>query len=154
MPLRFFRRIRIAPGVSVNLSKSGASFSVGPRGAKVTVGPKGIRRTVGIPGTGVYYTTSTPLRSRTPRAGLPTEGPAIAGASPAPASAGFWARRSRKAKAAIIIGLLLVIWALTPHGATPTAYGGSTTAMFAPGRTGHAVDARESATLGAEVRPA
>jgi hypothetical protein len=53
MPLRFFRRIRIAPGVSVNLSKSGASFSVGPRGAKVTVGPKGIRRTVGIPGTGV-----------------------------------------------------------------------------------------------------
>ena len=43
MPLRFFRRIRIAPGVSVNLSKSGASVSVGPRGAKVN------RRSAGRP---------------------------------------------------------------------------------------------------------
>jgi hypothetical protein len=39
--LRFWRRLRIAPGVSVNLSKSGASASAGPRGAKVTVGRQG-----------------------------------------------------------------------------------------------------------------
>ncbi len=57
MAFRFFRRMKIAPGVSVNLSKSGASLSFGPRGAKATVGPRGIRRTVGIPGTGAYYTT-------------------------------------------------------------------------------------------------
>ena len=57
MAFRFFRRMKIAPGVSVNLSKSGASMSFGPRGAKVTVGPKGVRKTVGIPGTGAYYTT-------------------------------------------------------------------------------------------------
>jgi len=57
MAFRFFRRMKIAPGVSLNLSKSGASLSFGPRGAKVTVGPRGVRRTVGIPGTGAYYTT-------------------------------------------------------------------------------------------------
>jgi len=57
MAFRFFRRMKIAPGVSLNLSKSGGSLSFGPRGAKVTVGPRGVRRTVGIPGTGAYYTT-------------------------------------------------------------------------------------------------
>src|SRR5690606_10614440 len=56
MAVRFFRRMKIAPGVSVNLGKSGASLSFGPRGAKVTVGPRGVRRTVGLPGTGMYLT--------------------------------------------------------------------------------------------------
>ena len=32
MTLRFFRRVRIAPGLRVNLSKSGASVSIGRRG--------------------------------------------------------------------------------------------------------------------------
>lgn len=54
---RFYRRVRIFPGLSVNLSKSGPSVSVGMRGAHVTFGPKGIQRTVGIPGTGIYYTS-------------------------------------------------------------------------------------------------
>jgi len=56
MPFRFFRRTKIAPGVSLNLSKSGASVSLGPRGAKVTVGARGVRKTAGIPGTGMYWT--------------------------------------------------------------------------------------------------
>ncbi len=56
MSLRFFRRIRIAPGISLNLSKGGGSVSLGPRGAKVTVGRKGVRQTVGLPGTGLWYT--------------------------------------------------------------------------------------------------
>ncbi len=54
---RFYRRVNIFPGLSVNLSKSGPSLSVGFRGAHVTVGRKGIRKTVGIPGTGIYYTS-------------------------------------------------------------------------------------------------
>ena len=62
--LRFWRRLRIAPGVTLNLSKSGASVSAGPRGAKVTVGRLGIRRTIGIPGTGVYATSQSPLARR------------------------------------------------------------------------------------------
>jgi len=48
MAFRFWRRIRIAPGVTLNLSKSGGSLSFGPRGAKFTIGPRGNRATVGI----------------------------------------------------------------------------------------------------------
>ncbi|PXF54827.1 MAG: hypothetical protein C4B57_05760 [Deltaproteobacteria bacterium] len=46
MSFRFWRRIRIAPGVTLNLSKSGGSLSFGPRGAKFTVGSCGKRGTV------------------------------------------------------------------------------------------------------------
>ncbi|MBC7358367.1 MAG: DUF4236 domain-containing protein [Desulfacinum sp.] len=60
MGFRFWRRIRIAPGVTLNLSKSGGSLSFGPRGAKFTIGPRGQRATVGIPGTGLFYTTTVP----------------------------------------------------------------------------------------------
>jgi tetratricopeptide (TPR) repeat protein len=56
MTLRFFRRIKLAPGLSLNLSKHGGSLSVGPPGMKYTVGTSGTRRTVGLPGTGLYYT--------------------------------------------------------------------------------------------------
>ena len=55
--LRFYRRVHLFPGVSVNLSKSGPSLTVGVRGAHMTMGRKGITRTVGIPGTGIYYTS-------------------------------------------------------------------------------------------------
>ena len=54
---RFYRRIRIFPGLSVNLSKSGPSLTVGVRGAHMTFGRRGVTRTVGIPGTGLYYTS-------------------------------------------------------------------------------------------------
>ncbi|RMF73799.1 MAG: DUF4236 domain-containing protein [Acidobacteria bacterium] len=60
MSFRFWRRIRIAPGVTLNLSKSGGSLSFGPRGAKFTIGPRGKRATVGIPGTGLFYTATVP----------------------------------------------------------------------------------------------
>lgn len=59
MGLRFFKRIKIAPGLTLNMSKSGPSFSFGPRGLKYTVGPRGTRKTFGVPGTGLYYTTSS-----------------------------------------------------------------------------------------------
>ena len=59
MGFRLFRRIRIAPGLSVNLSKGGLSLSGGTRGARVTVGRRGIRSTVGLPGTGVSYTETS-----------------------------------------------------------------------------------------------
>ncbi len=56
MGFRMWRRIRIAPGITLNLSKTGASVSIGPRGAKYTIGTHGSRVTAGIPGTGLYYT--------------------------------------------------------------------------------------------------
>ena len=58
MSFRFWRRIRIAPGVTLNLSKSVGSLSFGVRGAHFTVGPHGKRVTAGIPGTGLFYTNT------------------------------------------------------------------------------------------------
>jgi hypothetical protein len=66
MRLRFFRRICIAPGVALNLSKSGVSTSLGTRGAHITLGHGKVRETVGLPGTGVYVTEAQPARSVRP----------------------------------------------------------------------------------------
>ena len=59
MGFRFFKRIRLATGITMNLSKSGASVSFGPRGAKFTLGRRGARGTIGLPGTGMHYTTTS-----------------------------------------------------------------------------------------------
>jgi hypothetical protein len=56
MGFRFQRRIRVLPGLRLNVSKSGVSASVGGRGAWFTLGPRGSRATVGMPGTGISYT--------------------------------------------------------------------------------------------------
>ena len=56
MGFRLYRRKKILPGITLNLSRSGPSISLGVKGAKVTVGPKGNRATVGLPGTGLFYT--------------------------------------------------------------------------------------------------
>jgi hypothetical protein len=56
---RFYRRVHIFPGLTVNVSRSGPSLSLGVRGAHVTVGRRGMTRTVGIPGTGIFYTSRT-----------------------------------------------------------------------------------------------
>jgi hypothetical protein len=57
MGFRLRRRIRIARGISLNLSKSGLSTSFGGRGYHMTVGHGHIRNTVGLPGTGMYWTS-------------------------------------------------------------------------------------------------
>lgn len=57
MGLYFRKRIKILPGVHMNVSKSGTSWSVGPRGAKVNFGKRGTYVTTGIPGTGIYSRT-------------------------------------------------------------------------------------------------
>lgn len=57
MSLRLRKRIKILPGVYINLSKSGVSTSVGARGASVTVGHGKTRTNLGIPGTGISYNT-------------------------------------------------------------------------------------------------
>jgi hypothetical protein len=61
--LRFYRRKQIAPGVRLNISKSGPSVTFGPRGAHYTIGPRGRRTTVGLPGTGLSYTSTSRRRS-------------------------------------------------------------------------------------------
>lgn len=90
MAFRFFRRFRIAPGITLNLSKSGPSLSVGPRGAKVTVGRRGVRQTLGLPGTGLHYTQHTSWQKLGGRSGnqrpaaqpVPVETPAASRLNP------------------------------------------------------------------------
>ena len=55
MAIRFQRRIRIAPGVNVNFSRSGLGLSVGPRGFSFSAGPGGVYRNIGLPGTGLSH---------------------------------------------------------------------------------------------------
>jgi hypothetical protein len=52
--MRFRKSIKIAPGVKVNLSKSGISGTFGVKGASVNVGKNGAYLNTGIPGTGIY----------------------------------------------------------------------------------------------------
>lgn len=54
MTWSFRRRVKIAPGVYINVSKRGVSTSLGPRGAKLTIGKNGTYLNTGIPGTGLY----------------------------------------------------------------------------------------------------
>ena len=59
MPFRFRKRIRLLPGVWLNVGKSGVSTSVGGKGITVNLGKRGTRTTVSVPGTGLSYTNTT-----------------------------------------------------------------------------------------------
>jgi len=64
--MNFRRRIRVFPGFTVNLSKSGMSATVGIRGASVNVSRSGSYLNTGIPGTGLYSRTKIWDRERAP----------------------------------------------------------------------------------------
>lgn len=64
MKFRFRRRVKLLPGVSINLGAKGASLSVGPPGAKVTLGKKGVTTTLGLPGTGVSASKHQPWKTK------------------------------------------------------------------------------------------
>lgn len=60
MGMRFKKSISLGSGAKLNLNKSSISMSVGKKGARYTVNSKGhTTTTVGIPGTGVYYTSTS-----------------------------------------------------------------------------------------------
>lgn len=98
MGIRFRRSIRIAPGVKVNLTKTGVGFTVGPRGAHYSVHSSGRRtKTIGLPGTGVYYQESSTGASND-RSGSPATAPVAAKSSGCtPAGCG-----------ALVVGLLVI----------------------------------------------
>jgi hypothetical protein len=54
MSLRFRRTMKIAPGIRLNLTKTGVSARVGPPGLGATVGTSGTTVSAGIPGTGLH----------------------------------------------------------------------------------------------------
>jgi len=54
MAWSYRKRIKIAPGIHLNISKKGVSTSFGVRGASITTGRNGTYLNTGIPGTGIY----------------------------------------------------------------------------------------------------
>ncbi|MBY0578444.1 MAG: DUF4236 domain-containing protein [Burkholderiales bacterium] len=52
---RFRRRIKIIPGLWLNLSKSGVSTSIGGKGLTVNLKDGKTKTTIGLPGTGMSY---------------------------------------------------------------------------------------------------
>lgn len=66
MGFRLGRSIKIAPGIKLNLSKSGVSTTVGGRGLSVNVGSRGTHLNAGIPGSGISYRTKIGGATRSP----------------------------------------------------------------------------------------
>jgi hypothetical protein len=67
MAWRFRKRLKLLPGIVLNLSKRGGSLSFGGHGLTTNISRRGIKETVGLPGTGISYQTNTyrPGKSRT-----------------------------------------------------------------------------------------
>ena len=57
MGFRFNKRIKIAPGIKVNIGLGGVSASLGGRGASVNIGKRGVYANAGLPGSGLSYRT-------------------------------------------------------------------------------------------------
>ncbi len=83
MGFRLQRRIKIAPGLNLNISKRGLGISAGPRGAKVSIGPSGGRASVGVPGTGMRYEVRSSSGSHKKAAPAPRSRTTAPGASAA-----------------------------------------------------------------------
>ena len=108
MGLRFRQRIKVFPGVHVNVSLGGMSVSMGGPGATVNIGKNmRVRATVGLPGTGLSYqetlhpgtgnaksSTHSAVQSDTPQVpgwtGVPIEDAEPFEALPAPLMGAPW----------------------------------------------------------------
>ena len=55
MGLRFRKRKRLLPGVTLNVGKRGGSLSLGRRGGSLNLGRRGPTATVSVLGTGLSY---------------------------------------------------------------------------------------------------
>lgn len=80
MGIGFRKRVKIAPGVTFNLSKKGVSTTIGAKGASVNIGKNGVYTNASIPGSGIYSrnkiastsrTTKSEEKKNTPRMSLP-----------------------------------------------------------------------------------
>lgn len=74
--MRFRRRIKIAPGVHLNVGKSSVGVRVGGRGYGISTNTKtGTRASVGLPGTGISYSTKVGGKGRRGTTQAQTIGP-------------------------------------------------------------------------------
>ena len=95
VPLQFRKRIKLLPGVHLNIGKTGVSVSAGVRAASVTWGRKRMTVSGGVPGTGLYARETLKVGSAAP-ATPPTAAEIIEPARPPSAAAyrlGRWIGR-------------------------------------------------------------
>lgn len=65
MGTRFRKRIKVAPGVDINVGKGSVGVRVGTKGAGVSANTKGKTvASVGLPGTGLSYQKHGTLKSK------------------------------------------------------------------------------------------
>lgn len=59
MGVKYRKKVKLAQGINVNISKNGlSSISLGRRGCTANINKKGsVRTTVGLPGSGISYQT-------------------------------------------------------------------------------------------------
>lgn len=71
MAWNYRKRIKIAPGIHLNLNKGGVSTSIGPKGSKISIGKDGVYLNTSFPGTGLYSRKKIlGTRTSTPRSSL------------------------------------------------------------------------------------
>lgn len=91
MKWRFRKRIKIVPGLWLNLSKGAPSLSMGGHGATINVSKRGIKGTAGLPGSGLSVSETVPWHKasggksgRAPEAKSGDSGPVSSPAAPEP----------------------------------------------------------------------
>src|SRR4029450_3010811 len=72
MSLRFGKSIKLAPGVRLNISKSGLGLSAGPRDVSISFGVRGAVLNTGISGTGVVVRHQPTNSAKAQRTAPPT----------------------------------------------------------------------------------
>jgi AAA+ superfamily predicted ATPase len=55
MSIRFKQRIKVLPGIYLNVGKNGITTTIGPRGANINIGPNGTYLNTSIPDSGISY---------------------------------------------------------------------------------------------------
>ena len=105
MGWRFRKRIKLAPGLHVNLGMKGLSFTVGGAPISMNFGKRGRRTTLSLPGTGLSF-VSTPERAAPSE---PIEPAPIEVAQSAPADSFGWLVLKSLAQLALFLIAIIVI---------------------------------------------
>lgn len=52
--MQFKKRVKLFPGIHLNISHKGLGLNLGTNGLNVGINKNGVQRTIGIPGTGLF----------------------------------------------------------------------------------------------------
>lgn len=140
MGVRLRWRFRVAPGVHLNVSKSGLSMSLGGAPATLNIGRRGLKGTISAPGTGLSYSKDIPFVP-TSEAPPPQEAqaPKVSPSSAPPASISVgpierrpWSPVPTLLTFGILVLLAFGLWQLLGRGPTPETSTADAAAEIAP----------------------